>query len=140
MSIPAFAWSRSSGAFDFIERMPLPGQFDIFRRAVETHGVKLLSGGFFYALNRDEPLLEWHLRVARDFGMRVLNVQILTKDADGKRVTDQQVADAYLRAAELGERLGVTPCFEVHINMWSERFPRVAAVARWSSSAACGST
>jgi hypothetical protein len=66
--------------------------------------------------------------VARDFGMRVVNVQIGAKDAGGNPVSNQQVADAYLRAAELGDSLGVTPCFEVHINMWSERFTRVAQV------------
>jgi hypothetical protein len=119
---------KEAGVFDFVERMPLPGQLDAFRAALARHDVKLLSGGFFYALGRDEPLLEWHLRVAREFGMRVINVQIGAKDASGNRVSDQQVADAYLRAAELGDRLGVTPCFEVHINMWSERFPRVATV------------
>jgi hypothetical protein len=61
--------------------------------------------------------------------MRVFNVQIGARDAGGSRVSDVQVAEAYLRAAELGDQLGVTPCFEVHINMWSERFPRVAEVA-----------
>ena len=33
-------------------------------------------------------------------------------------------------AHELGEKLGVEPCFEVHINMWSEDFRRIVPVAR----------
>jgi hypothetical protein len=35
-----------------------------------------------------------------------------------------------LNAAELGAQTGCTPCFEVHVNMWSEDFPRVAKVGR----------
>lgn len=62
--------------------------------------------------------------------MRVQNVQVPFRDATGGRVTDEQVAAFYLWAAELGDRLGVVPCFEVHINMWSERLSRVAKVAR----------
>src|SRR5262249_59000402 len=38
--------------------------------------------------------------------------------------------EAYLRAAEIGDRVGVTPCFEVHVNMWSEHFGRVSQVGR----------
>jgi hypothetical protein len=125
-----FRMVKESGAFDYIERTPPTGQLEAFQRASATHGVPLRSGGFFYALGRDEPLLEWHLRIARELGMRVQNVQIPVRDAAGNRVTDEQVAETYLWAAELGDKLGVTPCFEVHINMWSERFRRVANVAR----------
>ena len=32
-------------------------------------------------------------------------------------------------AAEVGEETGVTPCFEVHVNMWSEHFGRIQKVA-----------
>jgi len=45
-------------------------------------------------------------------------------------VTDDEVVDAYIHAAELGDRYGCLPCFEVHVNMWSEDFPRVARVGR----------
>src|SRR6185503_19470743 len=44
--------------------------------------------------------------------------------------SNQQVAEFYLWAAELGERHGVTPCLEVHVNMWSEHFGRVEQVGR----------
>ncbi|MCC6719973.1 MAG: hypothetical protein IT555_19015 [Acetobacteraceae bacterium] len=125
-----FRMVKESGAFDYFERTPLPGLLDAYKKASQTHGVPLLSGGFFYALGRDEPLLEWHLRIGAECGMRVQNVQVPFRGANGARVTDQQVADFYLWAAELGDRLGVVPCFEVHINMWSERLSRVARVAR----------
>ena len=57
------------------------------------------------------------------------NVQVLDRNVAGQLVTNEEVLAIYLRAAELGERFGVTPCFEVHINMWSEHFGRVAEVA-----------
>jgi len=125
-----FRMVRDAGVFDYFERTPLPGLLDTYRKASAATGVPLLSGGFFYALGRDEPLLEWHLRIGAECGMRVQNVQVPFRDGRGERVTNQQVADFYLWAAELGDRLGVTPCFEVHINMWSERLSRVAQVAR----------
>ncbi len=124
-----FRMVRDSGAFDYIERSPPTGQLDAYQRASRETGVPLLAGGFFYVIGRDEPLLEWHLRIGQECGMRVQNVQVMLRDAAGNRVSDEQVAAFYLRAAELGERLGVTPCLEVHVNMWSERFARVAGVA-----------
>lgn len=124
-----FRMVAEAGAFDYIERTPPTGQLEAFQRASETHKVPLRSGGFFYTLGRDEPLLEWHLRIARELGMVVQNVQIPWKNASGAPVTNDDIAQTYLWAAELGDKLGVMPCFEIHINMWSERFRRVAEVA-----------
>ena len=58
------------------------------------------------------------------------NVQIMMNHADGHLISDQEVVDVYLYAAELGDKYGVTPCFEVHVNMWSEDFRRVAIVGQ----------
>ncbi len=124
-----FRMVKESGAFDYIERTPPTGQLLDFQRASARHGVKLLSGGFFYTLGRDEPLMEWHLRIGAECGMRLQNTQILIHDATGARVSNERVAETYLWIAELGDKLGITPCFEVHVNMWSERFRRVAEVA-----------
>jgi hypothetical protein len=119
---------KEAGVFDYIERSPPPLQVDEFLRAVDTHGIPLLCGSFFYMLGRDEPLMEWHLRIAARCGGRALNMQIMVRDADGNRVTDQRLADTFLWISEIGARLGVMPCFEIHVNMWSERFARVIAV------------
>jgi hypothetical protein len=124
-----FRMVKEAGVFDYVERSPPPLQLNEFRAAADRHGVPLLAGSYYYVLGRDEPLLEWHLRIGRNFGARAQNVQITVRDADGIRVTDERLAETYLRFAELGEKLGVTPCFEVHVNMWSERFTRVARVA-----------
>ena len=119
---------KEAGVFDYIERSPPPLQVDEFRRAVDKHGIPLLSGSFFYMLGRDEPLMEWHVRIAASFGGRALNMQIMVRDADGNRVTDQRLAETFLWISEIGAKLGVMPCFEIHVNMWSERFARVIAV------------
>src|SRR5205085_10510228 len=59
----------------------------------------------------------------------VHNVQLMTNDAAGRPISDDEVAAFYLRAFESAERLGVTAAFEVHVNMWSEHFGRVREVA-----------
>jgi hypothetical protein len=90
----------------------------------------MLAGGWYYLVGRDEPLLEWHLRMGRELGQISHNTQFFTYDANRKFVTDEKVAELYLTYAELGERTGVIPCFEVHVNMWSEHLGRVERVAK----------
>jgi hypothetical protein len=124
-----FRMVKEAGVFDYFDKTPTPADAAVFRRASEKYGVPITAGGWFYMLGRDEPLLQWHLQVAPDYGTKVHNVQIFTNHKDGHVVTDEEVADVYLWAAEIGDRTGVVPCFEVHVNMWSEHFGRVARVA-----------
>lgn len=124
-----FRMVRESGVFDYIDKTPTPADAYLYQRASEKHGLPISAGGWFYRVGRDESLLEWHLRVAHEYGTTVHNVQIMTEDADGRLVTDDQIARLYLWAAERGERYNVSPCFEVHVNMWSEHFGRVEKVA-----------
>lgn len=124
-----FRMVKESGVFDYLDKTPPPQEAHLYRAAMEQHGLPLTAGGFYYRLGRDEPLLEWHLRLGREFGARVHNVQIFAADCAGHPVSDARVAEAYLRAAELGEETGVTPCLEVHVDMWSEHFGRVERVA-----------
>ncbi len=51
------------------------------------------------------------------------NTQILTDHADRHPVTNEEVVENYLHFCEIGGKHGVTPCFEAHVNMWSEDFP-----------------
>ena len=125
-----FAMVKEAGVFDYFDKTPPAHTFWDYFRLSRTHGLPMTAGGFYYFLGRDEPLLEWNLRVAADLGAKVHNVQIITHDLKGRLITNEQVAEAYLRAAEIGAASGVTPCFEVHVNMWSEHFGRVAEVAR----------
>ena len=124
-----FKMVKESGVFDYLDKTPTPFDGPIYKRAIEQFDLPLTAGGWFYLLGRDEPLLEWHLRMAREYGTCVHNVQIFTHHRDGHPVSDQEVADAYLWAHEIGEREGVRVCFEVHVNMWSEHYGRVERVA-----------
>ena len=124
-----FRMVRQAGVFDYYERSPPPGELDAHLRASARHDLPIRAGGFYYTLGRDEPLLEWHLHIGREVGAKVQNVQISQLDALGAPVSDERVAMAYLNAYEIGASLGVIPCFEVHVNMWSEHFGRIEKVA-----------
>lgn len=125
-----FRMVKEAGVFDYYDKTPPPGELELYQKASQKYDLPVRAGGFYYTLGRDEPLLEWHLRMAREIGALVHNIQIRTLDADGKFVTNADVAQAYLRAVDIGDRHGVTPCFEVHVNMWSEHFGRVSEVGR----------
>jgi hypothetical protein len=124
-----FRMVKEAGVFDYLDKTPPVQELHLYHQASQKHRLPMTAGGFYYFLGRDEPLLEWHLRLGREFGARVHNVQIISHDIHRRPVTDEQVVETYLRAAEVGEETGVTPCFEVHVNMWSEHFGRVARVA-----------
>jgi hypothetical protein len=125
-----FRMVRDAGVFDYVDKTPEPDQIDEFLAASEKYGIPVRSGGWFYTLGEDEALLENNLKIAQRLGSIVHNVQIKLHHADGHVVTDDELVRAYLRCAELGGKYGCVPCFEVHVNMWSEDFPRVAQVGR----------
>ena len=121
---------KQAGVFDYIDKTPPSSEYHLYAAATQKHAMPMLAGGYYYFIGRDEPLLEWHLRMGAMFGQKAHNVQIFTTDIERRPVSDQQIADLYLKVAEIGEKTGVIPCFEVHVNMWSEHFGRVQNVAR----------
>lgn len=125
-----FKMVRDAGVFDYIDKTPAPDEIDQFKAARDKFGLPVRCGGWFYALGEDEGLLEKNLKTGQDLGSIIHNTQIKIHHADGHAVTDDEVVAAYLRAAELGQEYGCTPCFEVHVNMWSEDFVRVSRVGR----------
>lgn len=125
-----FRMVRDAGVFDYIDKTPAPDEIDEFKAARDKYGLPVRAGGWFYALGEDDGLLEKNLKTAQDLGSIVHNTQIKIHHADGHVVTDDEVVDAYFRAAELGQKYGCTPCFEVHVNMWSEDLVRVSRVGR----------
>lgn len=127
--VTAFAMVKDCGAFDYLDKTPPRNQVAEYLRLSERFDLPVLAGGWWYTLGRDEALLADNLRVGAELGSIVHNVQIMMDHADGHLVTDQEVADAYARAYDLGAALGCLPALEVHINMWSEDFRRVAKAA-----------
>jgi hypothetical protein len=125
-----FQMIRDSGVFDHLDRLPPPELLDEYIRCSTKYNIPLHTGTWYYQLGRDEPLLEQYLRNAALAGLAFHNIMIFTRHADGHVVTDDEIVDCYLRCWELGERLGVRPTFELHVNMWSEDFRRVRPVAQ----------
>jgi len=124
-----FRMVKESPVFDYIDKSPPPEDLDEYRRCSEKYDLPIRSGGWFYTLGKDEQLLEEKLRQSASLGSVLHNTQICTYHADGHLVTDEEVAEIYLRAAEIGEEVGCLPSFEVHVNMWNEDFRRVSKVA-----------
>ena len=125
-----FRMVKDAGVFDYVDKTPDPDQIEDFEKARDKYGLPVRAGGWFYVLGEDEALLEKNLETGKRLGSLVHNTQIKIHHAQGHVVTDEEVLNAYLWAAELGDKYGVTPCFEVHVNMWSEDFARVARVGR----------
>jgi hypothetical protein len=124
-----FQMVKDCGAFDYLDKTPPRAQLQEYARLSERFDLPILAGGWWYTLGRDEDLLADNLRIGAELGSVVHNVQVMMDHAEGRLVTDQEVADAYLHCYDLGAGLGCLPAFEVHINMWSEDFRRVAKVA-----------
>lgn len=125
-----FRMVKEAGVFDYVDKTPNPDEIEQFAKASEKYDLPVRGSGWFYTYGEHRELMERNLATAQRLGSLVHNVQILTHAADGSMVTDQQVIDTYLWAHELGQKYAVQPCFEVHVNMWSEDFRRVAKVAR----------
>jgi hypothetical protein len=124
-----FQMIRDSGVFDYLDRLPLPDVLDEYIRCSEKYDLPMQTGTWQYMLGRDEPLLEQYMANAARAGLKAHNIMIFTHAADGHVVTDDEVVECYLRTFELGDRIGVQPTFELHVNMWSEDFRRVRPVA-----------
>ena len=120
---------RDAGVFDYIDRCPPDEEFRDLLKASERYDMPVLSSGWFYTLGRDANLFERNIHKSRLLGSQVHNVQVMTHHVDGHVVTNEEVADFYAYAYDLGMRQDVVPCFEVHVNMWSEHFGRVEQVA-----------
>jgi hypothetical protein len=120
---------KEAGVFDYIDRSPPDEEFRDLLKAAEKYDLPVTASGWFYTLGADESLFEQNIIKARLLGSKVHNVQIKTNHADGHPLSNQEVADFYLRAHDFGLRHGVVPCLEVHVNMWSEHLGRVEQVA-----------
>ncbi len=124
-----FRMVKDSGVYDYFDKTPPADQASAYMRCAEKYDLPVLAGGWFYKLGRDEGLLEANLRLGASLGSVVHNTQIMMDHATENRlVTDAEVAETYLRAYDVGAAVGCMPTLEVHVNMWSEDFRRVAIV------------
>ena len=93
-----------------------------FRKYTEKYNLPMLCGGWFYKLGEDDDLLKANLKLGAELGSKFHNVQIFLHLSDGHILSDSEIAEKYLEVYEFGDKIGCLPCFEIHINMWSEDF------------------
>ncbi|VTU36011.1 xylose isomerase [Variovorax sp. PBL-E5] len=124
-----FAMVKESGVFDYLARLPSRGNLDPYLAAMRKHDLRIEQPTWYYLLGRDEALLRDNLLICSEVGVRHHNIMTFTHHADGHALSDQEVVDHYLDTYDFGMARGVEPSFEVHVNMWTEQFKRVAEVA-----------
>ncbi|NKB19223.1 MAG: xylose isomerase [Alphaproteobacteria bacterium] len=124
-----FRMVKESGVFDHFDRMPQPGEEKEYLDAAHKHDLPITTGLWSYMIGRDEEVVESNLRLCKEAGAECHNLMILKHHNQGHIVTDQEVVDFYKLAYGLGEKIGITIGFEVHIYMWSEDQRRITPVA-----------
>ncbi|MFT6580596.1 MAG: hypothetical protein ACJAU6_001025 [Alphaproteobacteria bacterium] len=125
-----FRMVKESGVYDYFDKTPDANRVDDYIACSQKYDLPIRAGGWFYTLGRDEDLLAQNLEIGARLGSAAHNTQIMMTHADGHLVSDDEVADTYMRAYEVGDKVGCFPTFEVHVNMWSEHFGRVSKVAK----------
>jgi len=118
-----------SKVFDYVDKSPPKEDFNKYQLLSEKYNLPMLCGGWFYKLGEDDDLLKKNLKLGAELGSKFHNVQIFLHHSDGHILSDNEIAEKYLEVYEFGEKIGCLPCFEIHINMWSEDFLRIESVA-----------
>src|SRR5438105_11578679 len=101
-----FRLVKECGVFDHFDRMPQPGEEKEYLRASEKHGLPIRTGLWSYTVGRDEPQLEKNLRLCKEAGAECHNLMVYTKHASGRVTSDEEIADFYRYAYDLGGRIG----------------------------------
>ena len=116
--------------FDYVDKTPEIHEIRQFKKSSKKFNLPILAGGWFYEIGNHKKLLENNLKIAKELGSLVHNTQIQAYKEDGKLASDLEIRDTYLEAYDLGLKYEVIPCFEIHVNMWSEDFLRVSKVGK----------
>ena len=123
-----FNMVKDANIFDYVDKTPELEEIDTFSKASKKYNIPIKAGGWFYTIGEHKSLFKQNLKTAQNLGSTIHNTQIQSLNSDGNLVSNIEVRDAYLEAYDIGLKLDVTPCFEVHVNMWSEDFLRVVEV------------
>lgn len=125
-----FRLVKESGVFDYFDRIPLRSNFDEYVQAIAKYDLPVHSASWFYRLGEDDALLDDNLRICHEIGAACHNIMTFKHHHDGHELSDAEIVDHYLSVYDKGMSLGVEPSFELHVNMWTEDFLRVSAVAK----------
>lgn len=125
-----FRLVKAAGVFDGLDRLPMPHEVATFHRCSAQYDLPTYTASWFYAWGEDESILREKLALASQVGAKQHNIMLYWHDVNGRSITNEEVAEFYVRAYEIGMPLDVEPTMELHVNMWSEDPRRVAAVAQ----------
>ena len=125
-----FSMVKEENLFDYVDKTPDLNEVNSFLKASKKYQIPIKAGGWFYTIGDHKGLLTQNLKTAQNLGSTIHNTQIQALNIDGNLVSNIDVRDTYLEAYDIGMKLGVTPCFEIHVNMWSEDFSRVIDVGK----------
>ncbi|KVN39071.1 xylose isomerase [Burkholderia pyrrocinia] len=126
-----FRMIAGAGVFDYVEKNPARDEdLTPYFALVDRHALPIRVIGGIWRAGRDDAHVAEIVDAGARFGSTVLNCQLYAHHADGHPLSDDEVADFYLRAYERGEPVGCLPSLEVHVDMWSEDFTRIARVAQ----------
>jgi sugar phosphate isomerase/epimerase len=124
-----FRMTADAGVFDYVEMNPPEGvALAPYVGLSERYALPVRVIGGIFRAGRDEAHLRRIIAWAPRFGSKVLNCQLYANHADGHRLTDAEVVRFYTQACEWAEPAGCIPSLEVHVDMWSEDFGRIAQV------------
>jgi sugar phosphate isomerase/epimerase len=124
-----FRMIADAGVFDYVEMNPPEGiALAPYLGLSERYALPVRVIGGIFCAGCDEAHLRHIIEWAPRFGSKVLNCQLYASHADGHRLTDAEVAQFYVQACEWADTAGCIPSLEVHVDMWSEDFGRVARV------------
>lgn len=124
-----FRLVKRTGAFDFFDRLPTREQLPEFQRCIAQYRLPVHTTSWFYELGTDDALIARQLELTAAVGAATHNMMVYAHHADGHLLSNQEIADCYLRSFDEAMKLGVEPAFELHINMWSEDPRRITPVA-----------
>lgn len=117
------------GVYDHMDRLPTRDVLDEHIRCSEKYGIPIHTGSVTYQVGRDEDYLQANLGDCKRVGISMHNIMLLARHADGHLLTEEEVADFYIKAHDWAGKVGIDIAFEVHVNNWSERFRMVRPVA-----------
>ena len=125
-----FRMVQESKVFDYVDKTPELNEIEQFKECSKKFNLPVRAGGWFYQIGDHRKLLEQNLKIGKELGSLVHNTQIQAYKKNGQLASDEDIRNIYLEAYDLGLKYGVTPCFEIHVNMWSEDFLKVSRVGK----------
>jgi hypothetical protein len=120
-----FELCKETGAFDYINWLPPSRLVNDCIAASEKTGLPMTTGNCTHTFAPGNARLFEFIETAGRVSMAMLNVMLLTYAEDGHELTDAEILDLYMKAADFAAERNVEVSFELHVDCWSEKYKRV---------------